>query len=324
MPFIAQCPECRTAFRISHGQLRAADGLVRCGACLQVFSAQDHRVLLQDGQAEMPASEAGEFIGPPLPPALEETVELEAPAQASAEDPPAAAEAPEPEAAASEDEADGATEHAFVLAPEAPAEDRAQAHEGLRELRDEDGLEALDTEALESIGSDPLELQAGAPPARLRRRLPLLFANLALLLLLGAQFAWTHFERLAGDPRLRPALERFCGFADCSVPPRRDLAAIRSQQLVVHSHPSVAGVLQVDFIFRNEAPFPQRFPLVELNFFDSGNRLLAGRRFKPGEYLAPELRQFENMPPGSPVQVSLEIVDPGAEAVNYSLSFHSP
>lgn len=287
MPFIAQCPECRTAFRISQGQLRAAEGLVRCGACLQVFSAQDHRVLLQDGQAEMPPAKTGDFVGPPLPPALDETVELDA-------------------------------------APESPAEARAQAHEGLRELRDEDGLESLDPADLESIESDPLELQAGAPPRRLRRALPLLFANLGLLLLLGAQLAWTHFDRLAEHPALRPALERFCGFADCRLPPRRDLAAIRSRQLVVHSHPSVAGALQVDFIFRNEASFPQRFPLVELNFFDSGNRLLAGRRFKPGEYLAAELRQFENMPPGSPVQVSLEIVDPGPEAVNYALSFHTP
>ena len=30
------------------------------------------------------------------------------------------------------------------------------------------------------------------------------------------------------------------------------------------------------------------------------------------------------MPPQTPIHISLEIKDPGAKAVNYSLSFHSP
>ena len=44
--FITQCPHCRTSFRVSHSQLGAARGAVRCGACLEVFNAA--RQLLAD------------------------------------------------------------------------------------------------------------------------------------------------------------------------------------------------------------------------------------------------------------------------------------
>jgi predicted Zn finger-like uncharacterized protein len=39
---ITQCPNCLTAFRVTADQLDAADGLVRCGACKQVFAATEH------------------------------------------------------------------------------------------------------------------------------------------------------------------------------------------------------------------------------------------------------------------------------------------
>ena len=35
-----RCPACHTAFNVTNGQLKVADGLVRCGSCLHVFNAQ--------------------------------------------------------------------------------------------------------------------------------------------------------------------------------------------------------------------------------------------------------------------------------------------
>ena len=84
------------------------------------------------------------------------------------------------------------------------------------------------------------------------------------------------------------------------------------------------GALVVDAIIYNRASFSQPFPLLELRFADLNGQLLASRRFKPGEYLGGELAGQAEMPPQTPIHVSLEILDPGAKAVNYSLSFHSP
>lgn len=45
---LTQCPFCQTTFKVSDAQLQAANGVVRCGACLEVFIATQHRVILKD------------------------------------------------------------------------------------------------------------------------------------------------------------------------------------------------------------------------------------------------------------------------------------
>ena len=40
---ITQCPHCSTSFRVNDAQLGAANGAVRCGTCLKVFNALQHR-----------------------------------------------------------------------------------------------------------------------------------------------------------------------------------------------------------------------------------------------------------------------------------------
>ena len=80
----------------------------------------------------------------------------------------------------------------------------------------------------------------------------------------------------------------------------------------------------VDAILYNRAPFAQPFPLLEIRFADLNGKLLASRSFKPSEYLSGELAGQTIMPPQVPIHIALDILDPGAKAVNYSLGFHSP
>lgn len=40
--FVTQCPHCHTSFRVSRNQLAAAHGVVRCGACMELFNAARH------------------------------------------------------------------------------------------------------------------------------------------------------------------------------------------------------------------------------------------------------------------------------------------
>lgn len=42
--YVSRCPNCETSFKVTESQLDAADGAVRCGACLQVFIASDYFV----------------------------------------------------------------------------------------------------------------------------------------------------------------------------------------------------------------------------------------------------------------------------------------
>lgn len=317
--FVAQCPECRTAFRIDPKQLEVAEGLVRCGACLSVFAAAEHRVFLKDDEA---LSESG--AATPEEQAREEARTTENTAASPVVE--AADDDPDPPLVAEEQsvalpglvrEAGGDAEITE------PGDSASKPRLFVDALDDEEGLGAIDRDELASLDAAPIEMEA-ARPARRGRTLLWLSANAVLILLLAAQVAWIRFDELLANPRYRPALEFLCRHAGCALATFRDLAAIESEELSVRSHPTRADALQVDFIFRNTAELPQDFPLVELNFHDIGGRLLANRLFTPQEYLADDLRALEKMPARVPVQVSLELLDPGPEAINYSLAFRLP
>lgn len=53
-----QCPKCQTRFRVSDEQLGVAKGKVRCGNCMEVFNAIEHRVMPSSPQPS--ARSAGE------------------------------------------------------------------------------------------------------------------------------------------------------------------------------------------------------------------------------------------------------------------------
>jgi hypothetical protein len=141
---------------------------------------------------------------------------------------------------------------------------------------------------------------------------------------LAAQYLAYNFDELARQDRYRPWFELACPSLGCTLPSRVDISQIRSSNLVVRSHPDFEGALVVDAILYNRAPFAQPFPLLELRFADLNGKLVASRSFKPGEYLAGELAGQHEMPPQVPIHIALDILDPGAKAVNYSLSFQSP
>ena len=189
-----------------------------------------------------------------------------------------------------------------------------------RRQRNEPGVR---DEMLLDLADDPLQLQWQKRRAPWGKRL--LWA--ALILLAGAalagQYIASHFEELARQDQYRPTFQQLCPLLGCTVPSKVDIDRIKSSNLVVRSHPEFAGALVVDAILYNRAPFSQPFPLLELRFADLNGKMIASRRFKPGESLSGDMAKTE-MPPQTPIHIALDILDPGPKAVNYSLSFHSP
>ena len=172
---------------------------------------------------------------------------------------------------------------------------------------------------LDSVNDNASRLIDSAVGGDFQRLLNLLAAGA-----LAGQYVTYHFAELARQDQYRPWFEQICPELGCTLPSKVDIELIKSSNLVVRSHPQFPDALVVDAILYNRASFTQPFPLLELRFADIQGQLLASRRFKPGEYLAGELAGRSEMPPQVPIRVSLEILDPGTQAVNYSLSFHSP
>lgn len=105
MALATQCPHCHTTFRVAHDQLKLRAGLVRCGACKEIFNGIEN--LLRPEEMPTPAVTPRGASATPLPPdhdsATPASVADERP-DTAAEDatgvPPAGAPEPEPEPAA--------------------------------------------------------------------------------------------------------------------------------------------------------------------------------------------------------------------------------
>ncbi|MCS3514776.1 DUF3426 domain-containing protein [Pseudomonas grimontii] len=206
-----------------------------------------------------------------------------------------------------------------VAADEAEPEERTQSRR--KRPRPEAGVH---DDLLQDLEDDPLHLYAQKRPQGLGRRLIWMLLVLIAAAGLAAQYIAYQFDDLARQDAYRPWFQQLCPTLGCTVPSRVDIAHIKSSNLVVRSHPEFAGALVVDAIIYNRATFSQPFPLLELRFADINGNLIASRRFKPAEYLNGELAGGIEMPSQTPIHISLDILDPGNKAVNYSLSFHSP
>ena len=200
---------------------------------------------------------------------------------------------------------------------------RARALEA--ELSDGEELEAIPRENLAALGSmsAPVELLARKESHLLRSTL--LFLSILLLGgLLSSQYLWQRMERYSQLPQLRPKYEVACTYLKCALPQYTDIDSIRSENLTVQTHPTLANGLMVNTIIRNAAEFEQPFPILILSFNSVENSVIALREFTSAEYLNPELRSIQAIPAKTPVQIGLAIMDPGPEAVNYTLAFRWP
>ncbi len=406
--FVTQCPHCQTSFRVNHSQLSMARGVVRCGACLQVFNAAQ-QLLNKSAEKEQqpvvaaPAAEPRPIESPAAPEPISQKQwqaaeldldhldldkelarleELEIQPSKSFGQPSATrqdtlsarrdsddgeerqwsdslfsdsaaerAEAIETEPERLEPADSGRTEPSLSLdlddpddtpplqlsldkEPEPPlmhlsAVDDDDDDEPLaqpfvtkdKRKRHEPGVRE---EVLQNLVDDPLHLDWQKRRTPWGKRLLWFVLVLVAAAALGAQYIAYHFEELARQDQYRPVFQQLCPTLGCTVPSKVDIDRIKSSNLVVRSHPEFAGALVVDAILYNRAPFSQPFPLLELRFADLNGKMIASRRFKPGEYLSGEMAGKAEMPPQTPIHVALDILDPGPKAVNYSLSFHSP
>lgn len=200
---------------------------------------------------------------------------------------------------------------------------RARAFRTL--LHDDNALEALPQASRTAISQvlPPVELLGGRE-RQWGRRLLLTIACLFLALALAAQYLWQSLPIYSRTAEWRPLYEFGCRFIACELPVYTEISAIRSDNLVVRSHPTVANALAVSLSFRNTARFPQPFPVLILSFNSPTNAIIALREFAPAEYLDAGLRELQLMPVMSPVQVEIDVMDPGADAVNYTVAFRRP
>lgn len=297
---------------MTEAHLQAANGAVRCGACLLVFPGRDHMV--------DPNSDDREIVIDENPPASMQA-DFESRVDSVESSDPSYTD--EVDSSPDRDEDNGIEAWVISGDDEVVAEleewsfNEVDQNDG--EERDEYDLEPGFSEAID-VQTDPDDIIGPSEAPQKRGTVWWLLGSLLLLLMLGLQFAWLQRDTLAQDVRYRPWYVTLCTYLGCEVPDYHEISALGTTSVTVRRHEAVGEALVFDALLRNDARFKQRFPPLDLKFTDVKNETVAARRLQPQEYLGGEMAGLKYIPARTEVRISLEVVDPGRNALGYSLT----
>lgn len=161
------------------------------------------------------------------------------------------------------------------------------------------------------------------PPRSWPKTAGLSLIIVSLLAALVFQLAlFRNVELANGLPAIKPYLESFCQHLPCQFSGKRDVKQIHLTSRDVRTHPKGKNTLLISAIFVNNARFEQPYPDILITLSDLTTTVVAQRRFTPEDYLASQAGgAFQLLKPGKPVHITLEVLDPGNDAVNFQFEF---
>ena len=305
MNMITQCPTCSTRFKVSQAQLDVHHGLVRCGRCQAVFNATEH---LQDDQ---PSPQLDLLVYPEVKPPEPLGELTEVPVEVAVEPASQTQEAPE-------------LSQTEPFLPESRNENQQDTEPQNAELQNKIEPVKLITQAQKINFADNPEITY-PEPAKNKRTWPWLAGSLLLMITLLAQAAYFfRVELAANQPGLKPALISYCRLLQCTVPlpQKAELMSIESSDL--EADPAQSGVIALNALMRNHAPYTQAYPDLELTLTDLQNKPLARRTFHPKEYLKPDEDEKQGLTANRELNVKINLDTTDLKPSGYRLYLFYP
>lgn len=343
------CSHCNTRFRITHAQLEAHQGMVRCGSCQQAFDARPGFIPDQpDPQLELPIQEEPVAKPAPVETPAEPAVERQAEQAPSESEQPAEISVIETQAAEVPDESAQETEVSLSEVAkeiELVADESAVSEEEVEaivataesEAAHDDSLDFSPSSADGAAGK-PLVLQSAMrvddeavedeeeiQPEKPKRRWPWITGLVVLSLLLCAQALYFfRIELGARLPGVKPALVSYCKLLNCTVPlpQNADLMSIESSEL--EADPTHENQITLVALLRNRASHAQAFPSLELSLNDINDKVLARRTFKPADYLPPNESEAIGLKPNHELNIRLGLDTSDLRPMGYRLALFYP
>ena len=124
------------------------------------------------------------------------------------------------------------------------------------------------------------------------------------------------------QPPLQPVLQGLGLKPEPANEPFRDLSQIHLVSRELRSHPVEPGQLRLTATIVNRAAEPQPYPELEVILLDARGQSLASERFSPSDYLNPGSGRGQGMTPRAYLPLTLDLADPGEQAVGFELNFH--
>lgn len=157
-------------------------------------------------------------------------------------------------------------------------------------------------------------------PVKKRLMWPWVVASLLLLVTLAVQAVYLFRVEIAAHlPGLKPIMVEACEELHCNVPlPRNaDLMSIESSNL--ETDPAQPGVITLSVTLRNQAPYAQDYPNLELTLTDINEGAVGRRDLHPHEYLKDAADEKSGLPGNREKTIRLAIDASSLKAAGYRL-----
>lgn len=212
-------------------------------------------------------------------------------------------------------------QHPGVSVETPPTDNRAEPlPTGLTIIETRDKADDDDPQSLGlDIEADPDELTAPRRGGVTNAMIGWFVASLSMIGIGFLQYVYFNKNLYAQNEAYRPWYLSACRYIGCDLPEYDRIELLKTRELIVRTHPSEPDALTVDVLLSNNGDFRQLFPGLELTFFNIQGEKAASRVFTVSEYLGGELRGLRYIPARTEVRLSLELVDPGNEALGYEM-----
>lgn len=158
-----------------------------------------------------------------------------------------------------------------------------------------------------------------------KRCWPQVMAALLLLLILLAQAVYFFRIELATRlPSLKPALVSACNLLQCSIPLPQLAEQMSIESSNLEANPVQANIITLNLIFRNDAPYAQAYPQLELTLTDTTDQALARRTFLPLDYLKPGEDEKQGLGSKREANIKLYLDTTDLKASGYQLLLFYP
>lgn len=345
---LTTCTKCHTRFRVTASQLKLASGQVRCSRCHTVFDAFEAlEEEITGGRVPLPSAPPvktaarEEFTDVALSAAATAAPELEVALQAGT---PVLGETPDLKLGAGKpkppiddmfaaligddalDPPGGEPKPAVPVektTPEFPAETplpRRGKTKGASPPPGPRWTKAPEKSPAEIILA-PLvtRIQRLPVPSRPGKSLLWILGTVGMLLVLLVQTVNIDRDDLAQNPVIGPSLQALYAALGRPLSQPRDPASWAVDGINVTSDPQAPGTLSITGGLENQAGYVQAWPLLRVVLTDRFGDTLRARDFNPGDYL-PATQANVLLAAGQATRFRLDVADPGADAVGFSVS----
>ncbi len=297
-----RCPHCETQFRVTEEQCQIADGIVRCGVCNETFNALDE-------SPDITTAEVDKISQPASP---ETTAEPAQDQPQSPSEPPGGTITAD---YAVTDDTSSDAQPSWMMDEKSRSADTTTTGDDfdLFQTTPETDTTASNT----VVPQEFVQQRSTSLLGSILWSIAIVFLALTLIL----EYVWFNRNQFAQIPQAKPWIEQICKLVDCNQAALRDPSQIELLSRNIYSHPNHEGALIVAVTLVNHASHAQPYPLMQIDFSDVRGKVIAARRFTAETYLQTDQAQLRLLPPDLPTSFTMEIVDPGKQAMTYEFNF---